>query len=175
MKKTLKEKKITVLVVGIFLVVVVIVGGAILLFSPDQEENPNTPAPTEPNSDEISVDQAEQIYEDLTKDCTGALTWNLSIGDKVPIENLEDYTTACKTENYYSKMIGYTYDASGNIILHVNVLKRTDNNVYNLEDELIGTYDDTTINTLLDLGTTYAYTYQNNGENYQLIAVEWVK
>ena len=175
MIKTLKEKKITVLVVGIFLVVVVIVGGAILLFSPDQEKNPNDSDPNRQNNNQISVDQAEQIYEDLTKDWTGPLTWKLSIGDKVPMENLEDYTTACKTENYYSKMIGYTYDASGNVILHVNVLKRTDNNVYNLEDELIGTYDETTINTLLDLGTTYAYTYQNNGDSYQLLAVEWVK
>lgn len=175
MKKTLKEKKITVLVVGIFLVVVVIVGGAILLFSPNQDKNPNNSNSNVQNNDQISVDQAEQIYKDLTKDCTGALTWNLSIGDKVPMENLEDYTTACKTENYYSKMIGYTYDASRNVILHVNVLKRTDNSVYNLEDELIGTYDETTINTLLDLGTTYAYTYQNNGDSYQLLAVEWVK
>ncbi len=158
MKKTLEEKKLIVLVVGIFIVMLVIVGGGILLLTPDDMFESNNTS-TKRN----------------IKECTGALTWGLKLGDKVKIENLNNYYNTCVSNNYYLKMQSYTYDNYGNIILYMNIGKQLNDSLYDLEDNRIGTFNEQTINSLLSLGTTYAYTFQIEDNIYQLIAMEWVK
>lgn len=164
----LEKRKMVVIVVGIVLLLVVIIGGGFLIFR--KTDNPVISDPDIPN--EVSPEQAEDIYSNLTKNCSGAMVWDLNLGDSVVIDNIEDYHTSCKTDNYYSKMVGYTYDENDNLILHVNVLKKVENKVYKLDDILIGEYVEENISDLLDNGTTYVYTYNKGADAYKLTKVE---
>lgn len=164
----LEKRKMIVIVVGIAILLVVVIGGGFLIFG--KKNDPEINNPDIPN--EVSPEEAENLYGNLTKDCSGALVWDISIGDSVVIENIEDYKTSCKTENFYSKMIGYSYDEYSNVILHVNVLKKVENNVYKLDDTMIGEYVEENISELLERGTTYVYTYNKDGEIYKLSKVE---
>ena len=67
-------------------------------------------------------------------------------------------------------MIGYTYNDLG-VVLHVNVLKRTGNSVYKLDDTYVGEYDENNIDILLESGTTYEYTFVQKEEQYELTEV----
>ena len=117
----------------------------------------------------VEPEEAEGMYQELTQNCTGALVWNLEVGDKIAITDLST-TEACKNEDYYSKMIGYTYNDLG-VVLHVNVLKRTGNSVYKLDDTYVGEYDENNIDTLLESGTTYEYTFVQKEDRYELTEV----
>ena len=75
----------------------------------------------------------------------------------------------CRTDdNYYSKMIGYTYDLDGNVVIHVNILKKEENTLKKLNDDVVGEYSSDTINEMLNMGTTYEYIYTGNDGNYTL-------
>lgn len=164
----LEKRKMIVIIVGIFLLLVVIIGGGFLVFSKKDKPDVNEPD----ISNEVSPDQALEIFGNLTKDCSGAMVWDIKLGESVEIENIEDYQNSCKTDNYYSKMVGYTYDENDSLILHVNVIKKVENNVYRLDDTLIGEYLEENIDVLLDEGTTYIYTYKKVNDSYQLTKVE---
>lgn len=120
---------------------------------------------------DVSPNKAEEMYDELTEKCTGVLIWDLKPGDEVTIDRL-DNTNACKKDDHYSKMIGYTYDKDRNVIIHVNVLKKQENNLYKLDNTFIGEFNEEKLNDLLDYGTTYKYIYQKNKENYKLSKVE---
>jgi hypothetical protein len=171
MKMTkLEKKKVTVYVVGIILIVIVIIGGGILLFKPKSDETIDNVGSTG-TLPHVEPEEAENMYSEIANVCTGAMVWNLELGQTVEINNLADNTDACKTDNYYSKMLGY-YDIEDGVVIHVNVLKRVDDNMYKLNDTLVGAYDDDKLDALLDAGTTYSYTYKKDGEDYKLVQVE---
>lgn len=163
-----EKRKMTVIIIGIIILLVVVIGGGFLLFG--KKDNYIISDPDIPN--EVSPEHALDIFNDLTKECSGAMVWNIKLGESVEIHNIEDYRNSCKTENYYSKMIGYTYDINDNLVLHVNVLKKVNDNVYKLDDTFVGVYLEENINLLLDEGTTYIYTYHKNENAYQLFKVE---
>ena len=168
--KQLSKKQKQVLFVGIFLLLVVIIGGGILLFAKPKNEDPDDSILDNHPIEEVAPDQAEDMYSTLTSECSGALVWDLGVGETVTIDNLAD-TNACHTDNYYSKMIGYTYNDVG-VVLHVNVLKRVENNLYKIDDTLVGPYDDAIIDASLDNGTTYEYVFEKKDDNYQLVSVK---
>lgn len=162
-----KQKKVLFIGIGI-LMVVIFVGGFLIFYSPikkNLEEPILDNRPIEP----VLPEQALDMYSTLTKECSGALVWNLAVGEKIEIDNLAD-TNACHNDNYYSKMVGYTYNDVG-VVLHVNVLKRVENNLYKIDDTYVGVYDDTTINGMLDNGTTYEYVFEQLEDGYKLIQV----
>ena len=168
--KQLNKRQKQVLFVGIFLLLVVIIGGGVLLFAkPKSEDNNDHILDNEPIQ-EVDPEEAINMYSTLTDECSGALVWDLGVGQTVTIDNLAD-TNACHTDNYYSKMIGYTYNDVG-VVLHVNVLKRVENNLYKIDDTLVGTYDDATIDASLDNGTTYEYVFEKKDDQYQLVSVK---
>lgn len=157
-----------VITVGIVLLILVIIGGGILVFGKkDKEQTGDSQIPNQ-----VSPEQVEEMFSSVTDNCTGALVWDIKLGETVDLGDVTDYTTSCKTDNYYSKMVGYTYDLSDNVILHVNVLKKVDNNAYKLDDTLIGEFAEDNLSDLLDAGTTYIYTYNKDGNSYKLAKVE---
>jgi len=167
MKKMLENKKI--LVGGICAILLVLgIGGAFFFGNPPVEDEVATK--TE-ETQEVSPEEATAMYDELTSNCDGVFVWDLKEGDTVSISSLEN-NSACQKDNYYSKMIGYTYDLQNNVILHVNVLKRVDNDLYTLDDKRVGEYKESTIHESLDSGTTYVYTYQKTDEAYKLVKVE---
>ena len=161
------QKKV--LIIGIAILLVVIIGGGILLFGNSKKLNESTPTVDNQPIEEINPEQAEDMYGTLTSECQGALVWNLAVGEKITIDNLAD-SNACHNDNYYSKMIGYTYNDVG-LVLHVNVLKRVENNLYKIDDTFVSTYSDETINESLDFGTTYEYVFVKVNDVYQLNSV----
>ena len=120
---------------------------------------------------EVSPSEADNMYQSLIQNCTGALVWDLKVGDEIQIDNLESMS-ACQNDNHYSKMIGYTYDESGNVIIHVNVLKNVNNQLYTMDDILVGDFSEDEIDQLLEQGTTYEYFYKKNGDGYKLFKVD---
>lgn len=120
---------------------------------------------------DVSPNKAEEMYDELTEKCTGVLIWDLKPGNEVTIDKL-DNTNACKKDDHYSKMIGYTYDKDKNVIIHVNVLKKQESKLYKLDSTFVGEFKEENLSDLLDLGTTYKYTYQKNNNNYKLTKVE---
>ncbi len=126
-----------------------------LLFSKSEKRNNSAEnKATNVIENKVSADEAINMYNDITKDCTGALVFNLKEGEQVDIENINDYTSACKTNDYYSKMIGYTYD---------------------LKDNEVAEFSENTVKESLNKGTTYEYIYKEETGSYRLIEVKLMK
>lgn len=126
-----------------------------LLFSKSEKRNNSAEnKATNVTKNKVSADEAINMYNDITKDCTGALVFNLKEGEQVDIENINDYTSACKTNDYYSKMIGYTYD---------------------LKDNEVAEFSENTVKESLNKGTTYEYIYKEETGSYRLIEVKLMK
>lgn len=166
----LEKKKLIVLGVGITIVLVVIIGGGFLLFGDKEPNNPSDGDEITGNIPEVSPEKAEGMYGQLTEKCSGALIWDLKVGDKVEITDLNN-TNACQNNNYYSKMIAYSYNDIG-VTVYVNVLKNENGNLYRLDNTLVDVYSAETLSESLEKGTTYIYTYKEDGENYKLVQVE---
>lgn len=135
-----------------------------------------------PSVDEMIVDsvipqsvqpnEIDQIYTEVMNGCDGTLLWNLSNGEDVAVNS--NNMGMCQSENYYSKLFGYTYDLEEHVVLHVKVLKNVDNQLYRLDDTLVGIYQNELLNDLLDNGTSYEYICKKNGERFELIKVRLI-
>jgi len=168
-KLNMKQKKV--LIVGVIVLLVVVVVGGVLVFQPKFDKPSNNPMTTDGTIvQEVSPDEAESMYATLTEKCSGALVWNMQVGDSIKIDNLEN-TNACQNDNYFSKMLGYSYSSEG-VTVYVNVLKNVNNQLFKLDDTLVGAYESEKINESLDYGTTYIYTYQKQENDYKLLKVE---
>lgn len=155
-------KKKGIVCVGVILIFIV---GLFVLFSMSKND---LLAYEEP--EKVSPKQANEMYASLTKNCEGALIWGLKVGDKIEIKNLSD-TSACKNDNYFSKMVAYSYNSIG-VTLYVNVLKKEQDNLYKLDGTIVSKYHESTLKESLDKGTTYIYTFQKEKEKYKLVQVE---
>lgn len=166
----LNQKRIFLIIIAVIIVILIAILVGYFFLKDQKEENPNNePINSNEIIQEVEPEEAEGMYQELTQNCTGALVWNLEVGDKTAITDLST-TEACRNEDYYSKMIGYTYNDLG-VVLHVNVLKRTGNSVYKLDDTYVGEYDENNIDTLLESGTTYEYTFVQKEDRYELTEV----
>jgi len=163
----LEKRKLIAYIVGIVLLLIVIIGGGFLLFNKDKKDPITDNDPVQ----NVTPDQAEEMYSELTTNCTGAMVWDLKLGDKVEIQDLSQNTNACKTNDHYSKMVGY-YEIDNGVVIHVNVLKKQDDKLYKLDGTLVGVYEEASLDTLLDGGTTYSYTYMKDHDKYKLTQVE---
>lgn len=182
MKKLVKQikelpKKTKVILVIILCLIIVMIGVLLsLLFTKSEKQNNSGEnEATNVIENKVSADEATNMYNDITKDCTGALVFNLKEGEQVDIENINDYTSACKTNDYYSKMIGYTYDLDGNVVIHVNVLKKINDKLYDLKDNEVAEFSENTVKESLNKGTTYEYIYKEENDSYRLIEVKLMK
>ena len=147
-----------------------------LLFSKSEKRNNSAKnEATNVIENKVSADEATNMYNDITKNCTGALVFDLKEGEQVDIENINDYTSACKTNDYYSKMIGYTYDLDGNVVIHVNILKKINDKLYDLKDNEVAEFSENTVKESLNKGTTYEYIYKEENGSYRLIKVKLMK
>ena len=161
----MKSKGKTLLV--LFLILILI--GAFLFYNYQMDLKEKI----EPNEQEIETvkidnmpEKVEKIYKELTEKCDGTFIWDSDKEEIVINKILEK--EACQKENYYSKLIGYTYDKEENLILHVTVLQRKKENLYKLNEELVGKYNTETIDELLDNGSVYEYIYKKNSSKYNL-------
>ena len=147
-----------------------------LLFSKSEKRNNSAKnEATNVIENKVSADEATNMYNDITKDCTGALVFDLKESEQVDIENINDYTSACKTNDYYSKMIGYTYDLDGNVVIHVNILKKINDKLYDLKDNEVAEFSENTVKESLNKGSTYEYIYKEENGSYRLIKVKLMK
>lgn len=95
----------------------------------------------------VNYDEVETLYDDLEKtECT---------------EN-------CDERKYVSKLYGYSYDRDGNVQMDVMEGYTENKKVYNLEGKEIGDYSKDTLNDVLDKGTLKTYSYERDGDNYNL-------
>lgn len=171
MKKMSKltKQQITVIVGGVILLVLVVVIGAFFLFGNKDEGGETTP-PDPSEKYEIEPEVADQIYADFSAQCAGGYVWNLQVGDLLEIDSTS-LASACQAENHYSKLVGYSYNDIG-VTLYVSVLKNVNNSLYRIDDSLIGTYDENTLDSMLDQGTTYIYTFKETNGTYTPVQVE---
>ncbi len=174
--KGLSKKKQAILL-AILCIIIIMLGILIslLFFKPESKGNNGTDQSNNVVENKVSTDEATEMYNNVTKDCSGALVFDLKEGDKVDIENINDYSSACKTNDYYSKMIGYTYDKDGHVIIHVNVLKKVDNKLFDLNDNEVAPFSEDTVKESLNKGTTYEYVYKEENDSYRLIEVKLMK
>lgn len=170
-----KKKQAILLAILCIIIIILAILISFLFFKPESKGNNGTDQSNNVVENKVSTDEATEMYNNVTKDCSGALVFDLKEGDKVDIENINDYSSACKTNDYYSKMIGYTYDKDGNVIIHVNVLKKVDNKLFDLNDNEVATFSEDTVKESLNKGTTYEYVYKEENDSYRLIEVKLMK
>ncbi len=182
MKKLFKQikeiPKKTKAFLGIILCLIIVMGGILISLLFSESEKRNNSAENEATNvieNKVSADEAINMYNDITKDCTGTLVFNLKEGEQVDIENINDYTSAYKINDYYSKMIGYTYDLDGNVVIHVNILKKINDKLYDLKDNEVAEFSENTVKESLNKGTTYEYIYKEENGSYRLIEVKLMK
>ena len=168
------KKKLWILIGSVVAIVLVIILVVVFAFARKNQEggNPNEPVVDEHPTQLVEPEQAINMYEETVNTCDGVLVWDLQVGDTVSIDNMNVVSGACQKDNYYSKMIGYTYDLENNVIVHVNVLKNEDGKLYKLDNTFVADYSEETLDSSLNVGTTYEYVYQKDGENYKLIRVQ---
>lgn len=71
-------------------------------------------------------------------------------------------------KKYVSKLYGYTSDKDENIIMNTKEGYIKDNFVYDLDDNLLGKYEEETLNKLLDQATTKTYKFNKDKDKYNL-------
>ncbi len=169
-KKNLNQKQ-KVLIISVIGGVLLIVVVAVLVVSLMKKPSFDPSVSDNKIYQDVEPEEAMGMYSELTEACTGALVWNIGVGDVVSIDDLSN-TNACQSENYYSRMIGYTYDADSNVIMHVNVLKKVDDKLYRMDDTLVGDFNSDTIDESLNYGTTYEYLFQRTETDYVLSQVK---
>ncbi len=76
----------------------------------------------------------------------------------------------CGDKKYVSKLYGYTTNEN-QLILNIAVAYIQNGTVYNLDDELLGEYDEENLNEILDKGTMEVYTYTNTNGDYILESI----
>ena len=135
-------------------------------------DNPDEAKDNGETSQLVEPEQAQNMYKETMNTCDGVLVWDLQVGDTVPVDDMNAVSDACQKDNYYSKMIGHTYDLENNVIIHVNVLKKDGSKLYKLDNTFVADYSEETLDDSLNFGTTYEYVYQNNGDTYKLIRVQ---
>lgn len=170
--KTNKKKLIVIICIAV-LAAGIGAGVYLLVNSKNLEkanDGSNTTSDTTPVT-EVAPEEAESMYSGLVSDCSGALVWDLKEGDSVTIDNLGS-TDACKNDNYYSKMIGYSYDDKGGVTVYVNVLKKEDNKLYKIDGTYVADYSEDTLSASLEKGTTYIYTYVKSGDIFKVASVQ---
>ncbi len=170
----MKDKK-TIIYMGCGVAIILFVGILVFVISPKKEMNPSSPNEVLDNTpvQQVEPEQAIDIYNDMTNNCKGTLVWDLDPDEKVEIAGVDDLGGgACQKDNYYSKMIGYTYDLDGNLVIHANVLKNVDGELRKLDDTVVGSYSEESLDNSLNFGTTYEYIYKPDGKNYTLIEVK---
>ena len=72
-------------------------------------------------------------------------------------------------------MIGYTYDLDGNVVIHVNILKKINDKLYDLKDNEVAEFSENTVKESLNKGSTYEYIYKEENGSYRLIKVKLMK
>ena len=157
------------IIVVVSILLLIIIGGAVLLFH-ELERTPKDQILDNEIIQKVEPEEAQNMYNILTAECKGALVWNLTVGEIIEIDDLSN-TNACHNDNYYSKMIGYTYNDIG-VVIHVNVLEKKENSLYKLDNTYVGEYNDETLDTFLDQGTTYEYVFEEQENGYQLVSVK---
>ncbi len=121
-------------------------------------------------SNGITTEEVESLYEILMQDCEGAITWDLSAGDAILVTD-DMLHNACQNDNYYSKLFGFT-DSETGAIMDVTVMKKVDDKAYKLDGTLIGDFVEEEMDELLNHGTTYRYSYTFHDGIYSLEQVE---
>lgn len=157
------------IIVVVSILLLIIIGGAVLLFH-ELERTPKDQILDNEIIQKVEPEEAQNMYNTLTAECKGALVWNLTVGEIIEIDDLSN-TNACHNDNYYSKMIGYTYNDIG-VVIHVNVLEKKENSLYKLDNTYVGEYNDETLDIFLDQGTTYEYVFEEQEKGYQLVSVK---
>ena len=157
------------IIVVVSILLLIIIGGAVLLFH-ELERTPKDQILDNEIIQKVEPEEAQNMYNILTAECKGALVWNLTVGEIIEIDDLSN-TNACHNDNYYSKMIGYTYNDIG-VVIHVNVLEKKENSLYKLDNTYVGEYNDETLDIFLDQGTTYEYVFEEQEKGYQLVSVK---
>lgn len=170
-----KKTQVILLAILCVIVIMICVLVSLLFFKPEPKTSKDNDQSNNVIENKVSSDEATEMYNNVTKDCSGALVFDLKEGDKVEIDNINDYSSACKTNDYYSKMIGYTYDREGNVIIHVNVLKKVNNKLYDLNDNEVADFSEDTVKESLNKGTTYEYVYKEENDSYRLIEIKLMK
>ena len=157
------------IIVVVSILLLIIIGGVVLLFH-ELERTPKDQILDNEIIQKVEPEEAQNMYNILTAECKGALVWNLTVGEIIEIDDLSN-TNACHNDNYYSKMIGYTYNDIG-VVIHVNVLEKKENSLYKLDNTYVGEYNDETLDIFLDQGTTYEYVFEEQEKGYQLVSVK---
>ena len=170
-KRLTKKTKAILGAILCIIIIMICVLVSLLFFKPEPRINNDNTQSNDITENKVSSDEATEMYNLVTKDCSGALVFDLKEGEIVRIDNINDYSNACKTNDYYSKMIGYTYDYDGNVIIHVNVLKKANNKLYDLNDNYVAEFSEDTVKESLNKGTTYEYVYKEENDNYRLIEI----
>lgn len=167
--KKLDKKKLVIGAIILVVIIIAIILGIVFL-GKKKDNNSND---TGLNDSNITYEMVTDLYGEITKDCEGALVFNVEPDSSIDVTE-DDFKTHCQKENHYTKLFGYT-DSEDGAIVDVKVAKSENNQVYSLEGTLLGDYSEDTINDLLDKSSTYRYIYVKDNEGYKLSKLESLK
>jgi len=167
--KNLDKKQIVIGTIILVVIIIAIILG-VVFFGKKKDENVNDTGLNESN---ITYEMVTDLYRKITKDCEGALVFDVAPGSSIDVTE-DDFKSHCQKENHYTKLFGYT-DSEDGAIVDVKVAKKENNQVYSLEGTLLGEYSDDSLSDLLDKSTTYRYIYVKDNEGYKLSKLESLK
>lgn len=167
--KNLSKKQIVIGTIILVVIIIVILLG-VVFFGKKKDNNSND---TGLNDSNITFEMVTDLYAEITKDCEGALVFDVAPGSSIDVTE-DDFKSHCQKENHYTKLFGYT-DSEDGAIVDVKVAKKENNQLYSLEGTLLGEYSDDALSDLLDKSTTYRYIYVKDNEGYKLSKLESLK
>lgn len=155
----------------IFVCVIVFLIGLVILIVINFQTNQYSSFDKEEQKD-VTYEEVLQLYNGLMNDCNGAIVWEPGTDLSIQTKDISEH---CENEGYDSKLFGYYTDENFSAIIEVKVLKRIDDNVYDVENNFIGTFDASNTEVLFNKGTLYRYTYKWEKGIYQLSRVQYIK
>ena len=96
---------------------------------------------------------------------------DVALGDKQNLNSLLSNSSICESNGYYSAIKSMT-KGKDNITIEVYFLHKVGQNIYTLDNHLLGKFDKEEIKNKMSYGTVHKLTYQLRGQEYILTKLE---
>ena len=107
-KIDLNKKQIVIGAIILVVVIIAIILG-VVFFGKKKDNNSND---TGLNDSNITYEMVTDLYGEITKDCEGALVFDVTPSSSIDVTE-DDFKTHCQKENHYTKLFDYTDSEDG--------------------------------------------------------------
>lgn len=119
-----------------------------------------------PNRYAVSSKELGIIYH-----CNPYFLEEIKVGESFLKEELQENLSICKHHGYFSGIQNYIQEEN-QIVVDVSFLKLSSNQLFTLDHQLVGEFDQFHLREALKKGTVHRLLYKKFGNRYELVLIE---